>query len=202
MSLAIAMRRVQRNARSDARDVDAPPFGPALHLPGSLWDAFCGEMDASTIFREVGSKKRSASHASPFPVRPAALAFPPTRPPPPIVNAHPNDRLPSNGGPSVEGATLRGFALAARPPARIQGRRVVAECSYGMGMGRRRRCRWREVEHAPGGCRSGRVLGDQGTSADRRRYIDRRAVRPPGRHRRPLPPTRIGAKIIQLNESQ
>jgi hypothetical protein len=28
------MRRVQRDARSDAWDVDAPPFGPALHLPG------------------------------------------------------------------------------------------------------------------------------------------------------------------------
>ncbi len=82
MSLAIAMRRVQRDVRSDARDVDAPPFGPALHLLGSLRDAFRGEMDASTIFRAVGSKKRSALHASPFPVRPAALAFPPTRPPP------------------------------------------------------------------------------------------------------------------------
>ncbi len=87
----------------------------------------------------------------------------------------------------MEGVTLRGFALAlaarppARPPARIQGRRVVAECSNGVGMGRRRWCRLREVEHAPGGRRSGRVLGDQGTSADRRRYVDRQAVRPPGR---------------------
>jgi hypothetical protein len=72
MSLAIAMRRVQRDARSDARDVDAPPFGLALHLPGSLQDAFRGEMDASMIFRAVGSKKRSALHASLFPVRPAS----------------------------------------------------------------------------------------------------------------------------------
>jgi hypothetical protein len=81
-SLAIAMRRVQRDACLDTRDINAPPFGLALHLPGSLQDAFRGKMDASTIFRAVGSKKRLASHALPFPVRLAALAFPPTCPPP------------------------------------------------------------------------------------------------------------------------
>ncbi len=82
-SLVIAMQRVQQDAHSDTLDVDALPFGPALHPPGSLRKEFCGKMVVSTIFHAVVSKKHLASHALPFIVRPRALAFSLTHPPPP-----------------------------------------------------------------------------------------------------------------------
>ncbi len=62
LSLAIAMRRVQWDAGLDAWDINAPPFGPALHLPGSLRDAFHGKMDASMISRQ--SEARNIRHCT------------------------------------------------------------------------------------------------------------------------------------------